>query len=138
MRWFGLVVMFWAMTAWAQGGGVLGIWQEPGGAKIEVHRCGGAVCLKVLTLSRDAPGTVDMKNPDAALRARPVIGLEIGQGFHLDDANHAEGGRLYDPKSGRTYSGTMTSDGATMRLRGYVWLKMFGRTEEWKRVSEGS
>jgi uncharacterized protein (DUF2147 family) len=140
-RWLGLIgpiVVFGAMTAWAQGGGVLGTWQEPGGAKIDVHRCGEAVCLKVLTLSRDAPSTVDGKNPDAALRTRPIVGLEIGQGFHLEDANHAEDGKLYDPKSGKTYNGTMTSEGSTMRLRGYVGIKLFGRTEEWKRVSGGS
>ena len=117
----------------AMGQGVLGTWKEPAGAKIEVHLCGAEVCAKLLKLSDDAPKTNDGNNPDKKLQQRPLVGLEIGTGFRLADASHAEDGKLYDPKSGKTYHGSMTSEGDSLKLRGYVGIKAFGRTEIWKR-----
>ena len=105
-------------AAWAQGAGVLGVWREPAGAKIEVHPCGAEVCAKLLKLSDDAPGTNDGNNPDKSLRTRPLVGMEIGTGFHLGDASHADGGLLYDPKSGKTYHGSMTSEGDSLEAAG--------------------
>ena len=61
----------------------------------------------------------------------------IGQDFHLADVEHAEGGHLYDPKSGKTYRGSMTSTGDRLELRGYVGLKIFGRSETWSRAKPG-
>jgi uncharacterized protein (DUF2147 family) len=44
------------------------------------------------------------------------------------------GGRVYDPNSGNTYRGTITLiDADTLKLRGYVGITLFGRTEIWKR-----
>ena len=79
--------------------------------------------------------TVDANNPDAALRTRPLCGLVIGTGFTLKDPTHAEDGHLYDPKTGKTYKGTLTSEGDRLKLRGYVGAKLFGRTAEWTRTT---
>jgi uncharacterized protein (DUF2147 family) len=128
------VVLMAASAARAQESGVLGRWATPDGAAIEIYRCDALVCAKLIALSPDAPVTVDVKNPDAKLRTRPLCGLQMGSGFHLTDANHAEDGQLYDPKSGKTYSGSMAMDGARLKLRGYIGIKMFGRTEMWTRV----
>ncbi len=115
--------------------GLLGIWKEPGGGMIQVESCGPALCLKLVGLPRDAPSTVDGLNPDESLRTRALCGLEIGQGFQRKDGQHADGGSLYDPKSGRTYKGTIASEGNTLKLRGYVGIKAFGRSETWMRSS---
>ncbi len=120
-------------VAVGEGSGVLGVWHSKDGAKIDVHSCGSEVCVKLVKLSDDAPGTNDANNPDQSLRQRPLVGLEIGQGFRLADAAHAENGKLYDPKSGKTYHGTMSSDGDALNLRGYVGIKAFGRSETWMR-----
>jgi uncharacterized protein (DUF2147 family) len=127
------VVGLMAMCGAAMGQGVLGTWKEPAGAKIEVHMCGAEVCAKLTKLSDDAPGKNDGHNPDKSLQQRPLVGLEIGTGFKLTDASHAEDGKLYDPKSGKTYHGSMTSEGDALKLRGYVGIKAFGRTETWTR-----
>ena len=107
---------------WARDVGVMGVWHSKDGAKIEVHSCGSEVCVKLVKLSDDATGhercaIIRIKS----LRQRPLVGLEIGQGFRLADAAHAEDGKLYDPKSGKTYHGTMTSDGDALNLRGLCW-----------------
>ncbi len=114
--------------------GVIGTWSTPQGAIVGVARCGTEVCITILTVSANAPETQDKKNPDAALRSRPLCGLRIGTGFHLNDPSHATNGKLYDPTSGNTYDGKMTASGDSLELRGYMHIELFGRNEEWKRA----
>lgn len=59
----------------------------------------------------------------------------IGSGFIVVDARHAEEGHIYDPKSGDTFAASMAMDGDTLRLRGYMGIKLFGKTEVWQRVA---
>ena len=114
---------------------VFGFWTEPGGSTIHVERCGDAVCAVLAGISKSEPYTTDGENPDPALRTRPLCGLRIGEGFHLQDAGKLEGGKLYDPKSGKTYQGSIEAKGNTLKLRGYVGAKIFGRTEIWSRAT---
>jgi uncharacterized protein (DUF2147 family) len=117
----------------AQSSGILGDWTEPSGSVIRIMLCGQDLCARLIKISAQAPARFDEKNPQQTLRNRPLCGLEIGRGFHLSDPNHAEGGSLYDPKSGKTYRGSMASDGDRLVLRGYIGLKIFGRSEVWTR-----
>lgn len=115
--------------------GVRGDWRTPGGAVIRVDSCGSDLCATLVQLEPNSPTRFDSQNPDAAKHTRKLCGLQIGYGFHLADPDHAEDGHLYDPKSGKTYKGSMASDGNTLDLRGYVGIKAFGRTERWSRLS---
>lgn len=115
-------------------GGVFGNWRNPKGSVIQIYACGSNVCARLIAISSKAPTRFDEENPNPALRKRPLCGLQIGSGFHLSGSNRAEGGRLYDPESGKTYHGTMTRSGTTLHLRGYVGLSIFGRTETWTRA----
>lgn len=125
-------------TLLAQDKGVRGDWRTPGGAVVRVANCGSDVCATLLQLEPNAPTRFDTNNPDAALHTRKLCGLQIGYGFHLTDPAHAEDGHLYDPKSGKTYKGVMSSDGNTLDLRGYIGIKAFGRSEHWIRTSEST
>lgn len=116
--------------------GVLGDWKEPGGSVIRVAPCNAGICLWLVAISRTAPASTDIHNPDPSQRNRSLCGLKIGSGFSSRDADHAAGGTLYDPKSGKTYRGQMTVIGGTLELRGYVGIPLFGRSEAWTRPSE--
>jgi uncharacterized protein (DUF2147 family) len=118
--------------------GILGDWREPTGSVIEIFHCGPDVCARMITISRAAPTQLDEKNPDSAARKHPLCGLQIGYGFHLTDPAHADSGKLYDPKSGKTYKGVMTADGDQLHLRGYVGIKAFGRSETWTRTDRSA
>ncbi|MBV8854296.1 MAG: DUF2147 domain-containing protein [Sinobacteraceae bacterium] len=126
-----------AAVAPAEEAGVRGDWQEPSGGVIQVAPCAEGLCLKIVVLSPGEHPHTDVHNPDEKLRGRPLCGLRIGQDFKQIDAQHAEGGHIYDPKSGRTYSGSMTAEGNSLRLRGYLGIKLLGRTETWTRVGQG-
>lgn len=76
----------------------------------------------------------DVNNPDASLRSKQILGLEILKDFTYDDGKWKDG-KIYDPKSGKTYSCIMTiKDNGQLNMRGYVGFSMIGRSEIWKRV----
>lgn len=89
-----------------------------------------------MAFSRTDGPTTDVRNSDPQLRGRSLCGPQLGSGFTPVDSGHAEGGQIYDPKAGKTFSAAMTLDGNTLRLRGFVGVKLFGRTEIWKWVNE--
>ena len=128
-------VLLAALSALAQAPGLAGNWRTPTGSIVQVHPCGDALCLRVVAIEKNAPGTLDENNPNPALRARSICGLEIGTGFHPDSSSQAaDNGQIYDPKSGKTYSSSIAVNGPDrLKLRGYVGVKLFGRTEEWTR-----
>jgi uncharacterized protein (DUF2147 family) len=116
--------------------GVTGYWQEPSGAVIQIAQCPQGLCLMIVALSSGYHPHVDVHNPAVKLRGRPLCGLRVGQGFTQTDSQHADGGHVYDPKSGRTYSGSMTAEGNTLKLRGYLGIKLLGRSETWIRIGQ--
>ncbi len=129
-----LLGTFWSLSLHAEGPAVRGYWLEPSGSIIHIAPCDHGLCLQIAALPPGPHPDADVHNPDRSLRSRPLCGLRIGENFIERDAQHAEGGHLYDPKDGRTYRGSMTAEGDLLELRGYVGWKLFGRTETWKRT----
>ena len=115
-------------------GGILGYWERPSKAVLHFYPCGHEVCAKIVRLSPTSGRKTDSRNPDASLRTRPLCGLDIGTGFQQTDSDHLVGGSLYDPVSGKTYSGMATAEGDQVKLRGYIGISWFGKTEVWRRV----
>lgn len=80
------------------------------------------------------PPRLDVENPDPAKRHRELFGMQILYGFRMETADRWSGGRVYDPNNGNTYRGTITLvNESTLRLRGFIGLSLFGRTEVWTR-----
>jgi len=132
---------------------VLGIWETPhedsGWSRIEIYKCGNHYCGRIVWLSEplysddDSEGMtgkpkVDRNNPDESLRGRPILGLELMHSFAYDGEHQWKDGRIYDPKSGKTYRCRMEiSDEGILKVRGYVkvgFVKL-GRTSDWIRVT---
>jgi len=133
-------VMLLAATALAaQTAGVMGDWRDPTGSVIRIAPCGAQACLWIVSLSPTAPASTDIHNPQPDERGRALCGLKIGSGFNLRDPDHAAGGTLYDPKTGKTYHGTITAvgtgEGSKLELRGYVGIPLFGESQTWTRVA---
>lgn len=76
----------------------------------------------------------DYKNPNPQLRQRPIVGMQFMSDFVYAGRNRWEGGRVYDPESGKTYKCKMTLLSTNrLEVRGYVGLSLLGRTVVWTR-----
>jgi uncharacterized protein (DUF2147 family) len=117
-----------------------GRWYAEGGAaQVEITRCGDALCGTVVWLrspfDEDGCPLTDAQNPDATLRRRQIVGLQVLSGLRPSDGGGWTGGLIYDPSSGRTYRCHLAMDGPNRaRLRGYVGIRLLGRTTTWLRV----
>ncbi len=118
----------------------IGLWMVPEeDAKIEVYQKGDELEGKIIwlkePLDKDGKEKTDSKNPDENLRSRPIMGLVFLKGFKKEkDENKWSGGTVYDAKSGNLYKGWIKTEGdKKLKLRGYVGISLFGRTEEWAR-----
>lgn len=80
----------------------------------------------------------DDRNPDPSLRTRKLDGLAIMTGFEYDGDGRWKNGTVYDPNSGKTYRCTLTLiDAGTVKIRGYIGVSLFGRSEIWTRDDPG-
>jgi uncharacterized protein (DUF2147 family) len=120
---------------------VVGTWRTADGkGLIEIFKSGDSYNGKILggEPRYDKNGkqiTTDIYNPDPSKRSRPTIGLVIMTNFKFDGDDQWTGGNIYDPNEGKDYSCKMWMDGRnTLKIRGYVGISLFGRTEEWTRV----
>ena len=129
------------LAVWAASGVALaqtaedafGVWLNPENqSNVEFYRCGEGLCAKITKVS-DAQKTDD-KNPDAAKRNRPIVGLVIMEGAKKSGAN-TWSGTLYNRADGKSYSGTVTVKAKnTLDLSGCVALVVC-RTTTWTRVN---
>ena len=143
--WFMLLMMMSTTAFGAGSSGILGTWKtEMDESKVEIFMCGEKICGKIIWLktpvyidsSDGKVGTpiIDRKNPDPALKSRPLIGLLVMDGFTKQDDNTWGNGTCYDPKSGNTYRGKIhLSAPDRLDLRGYIGIPFFGRTSVWTR-----
>lgn len=109
-------------SARADNGAALGTWMMSNGkVTINVAPCNGnGLCgtLAALKEPLDKHGRPkrDVKNPNPALRDRPVIGITL---FTVAPAgNNSWKGSIYNADDGHTYSSSMSLDGKTMNVKG--------------------
>lgn len=118
---------------------VTGTWfNEEKDARIQIYRSGDKYFGKIVWIANpfEPDGKTprkDSKNADPSLRNRSILNMVILSNFEYDDGEW-EDGRIYDPKSGKTYSSKMKLKGNTLDIRGYVGVSMFGRTTVWTRA----
>jgi uncharacterized protein (DUF2147 family) len=116
---------------------VVGIWLTSGDhpAKVQIYKSGEKYFGKIVWLQStvDNKPMVDANNPDEKKRNQPIIGLIMLKSFEFDD-DEWDDGTIYDPENGKTYSCHLTlKDINTLRVRGYIGIPLFGRTEIWTR-----
>lgn len=118
---------------------VVGKWLNSSGeAHIQISKTGNKYSGKLVWLKNpndeQGNGKTDVNNPDASLRKRALLGLPMLSGFNFNDGDW-EDGSIYDPKTGKTYSCTMTLKGKDkLSVRGYIGISLIGRTDVWTRL----
>lgn len=125
--------------ALAQGAGEpTGVWQtQAGDARVKISKCGGGICGTVVSLREPIdPATgkpqVDDKNPNPALKKRPMVGLSLFNGMQPSGPNKWSG-QIYNADDGGTYASSVSVAGPdALRVEGCVGALCGGET--WTRV----
>lgn len=126
-------------SAHAQGVEPTGVWlTEKGDARVRVSKCGGGICGVIVWLRQpidSATGRpqVDDKNPNPALKSRPVIGLPLFSGMRQSAPNKWSG-HIYNADDGGTYESHLSMAGSSsLRVEGCVGAICGG--EIWTRAA---
>ena len=119
---------------------LLGRWATPTGGVVAFGPCaspgpGAFPCGRIAALGGPPDRErLDTRNPDAGLRRRQVLGLEIVSGLRPKAAGVWTVDALYNPDDGRTYSGAIQLRGEDrLELKGCA-LKVFCQTQVWSRL----
>ncbi len=126
----------------AEGGDALiGVWEPSHGkARIKIDKIADKYYGRIVWLKEpNDPDTgepkLDKNNPDESMQSAPLRGYRMLKDFEYMGDGEWDGGTIYDPENGKTYSSVIKlKDNSTLDIRGYIGVKTFGRTDEWKRL----
>ena len=83
----------------------------------------------------------DINNDDDELKKKPLKGLVIMREMEFEEVDGKvvswDGGTIYDPNNGSTYSFEAEIDKKNKNVmdgRGYIGVSLFGRTDTWTRL----
>jgi uncharacterized protein (DUF2147 family) len=106
---------------------------EDATARVRISACGAELCGNVSWIEPGAP-TVDVNNPDAARRSRPLLGSAVLLGLKPTSANQWTGS-LYNAEDGHTYTGKLTvADDNHVKVAGCVLGGLICKSQTWTRV----
>ena len=134
-----MIIMLASISTYAQD--VVGKWKlEDGTAIVEVYKHGDVFNGKIVWLQNptepDGTPAKDENNPDAKLRSRQLLGLNMLSGLKKDGGEYT-GGNIYDPGNGKTYNCSMKVEGDVLKVRGSLDKRgLLGRTMDWFRVKD--
>ena len=119
---------------------VVGKWKtiddETGQAKsiVEVFEKSGKIYGKVFEIFDEKHKNDLCKECSGDDKNKPILGMIILKGLTKDD-NEYSGGKILDPKNGKTYKCTINLEGKDkLKVRGYIGFSLIGRSQYWLRV----
>jgi uncharacterized protein (DUF2147 family) len=119
----------------AAGNSPVGVWKtiddESGKAKshVKIYERDGKLYGKVTKLLLRPGAKCDACEGDD--KGKPIEGMVVVWGLK-QDGDEWEGGKIFDPKKGKTYRCKMWIEGGKLKVRGYAGP--FFRTQTWHRI----
>ena len=117
-------------------GDIVGLWDTNDGAEVEIYERDGSYYGRFARFYDDPPaGGIDSHNPDPALRTRSLVGADFILKFEFLDGKW-KNGRIYNPENGKDYEADLELDGEVLKVRGWLWFRLLGRTVRWTRIND--
>jgi uncharacterized protein (DUF2147 family) len=113
-----------------------GTWlTESGNLEVEIASCGAELCGTVVKVLADR----SMADPGKQFAdAKPAMGLKILHDF-VPAATGELQGKIYNRENGKTYDCLLSLQSPDeLKVRAYVGMPLFGKTQIWRRVSSSS
>ncbi|CAM2995904.1 DUF2147 domain-containing protein [Acinetobacter celticus] len=95
----------------------------------------GILSAKIINVLEGSEGDKCTKC-EGKFHNKPLEGVQIVSGLKSINKNSYDGGKITDPKNGKTYSfsAKLAQDGKTLSGRGYIGISALGRSQTWVRA----
>jgi uncharacterized protein (DUF2147 family) len=119
---------------------VQGVWIDAkGDGAVEIGPCGDKLCGRIVwikdPLDKAGKPLVDLYNPEAAKKKRPICGLPIIGDLKRQSDGSWDTGWIYDPNEGKSFDlevRGLSSD--RLQIKGYMGMKFLSETFIWTRA----
>ena len=135
-----LVLFLLIFFQFAFGQSVLGKWKtiddETGKEKgiVVVYEKDGKIYGKISEILEEEHRNKKCTLCEGFDKDKPILGLTFIKGL-TKDGNEYNGGKILDPKDGKLYKCYITlENNDKLKVRGYIGVSLFGRTQYWYRV----
>ena len=127
-------------TIYAQKNSVLGKWKsidDDTGKEMGVvliYEENGKIYGKVIEITKEEDREKLCNNCAGEDKNKPILGLTVIRGL-IKDGHEYSGGKILDPKHGKYYKCYINLENPDkLKVRGYIGISLFGRTQYWHRV----
>lgn len=135
-----LVLLFVLFFQIVQSQSVLGKWKtiddETGKEKavVEIYEVDGKIYGRIVEILEVEHRYKKCTLCQGTDKDKPIMGLIFIKGL-TKNGDEYSGGKILDPKNGKSYKCYITLEGDDkLKVRGYIGISLFGRTQYWKRV----
>ena len=128
------IAVLGAMGQTADADRIIGTYMTEGGkAKVVIEKKGDTYNGKLIWNMTE--GLLDKNNPVKSEETKPLVGKTILRGFKYAKKDTWDGGKIYDPENGKTYSCKITlKNNGDLTVRGFIGVSLLGRNTTWKRL----
>lgn len=136
----GVVLATTPLWAMAQNITPLGKWQsvDENGAKkavVEITQDANGDLRGTIIKLNQKPGAI-CEQCKGDKKGKPIEGMAIIWSLKKAGDNEWNNGAIMDPSNGKTYKlkAEMIDGGKKLKLRGFIGVSLFGRTQTWERI----